>query len=40
MAPFYAWAGMAMQHDLAARFKPAELAHVERWTAAWERRSY
>jgi aminoglycoside phosphotransferase (APT) family kinase protein len=35
MAPFYAWAGMAMQHDLAARFSSAELAHVRRWTAGW-----
>jgi aminoglycoside phosphotransferase (APT) family kinase protein len=40
MAPFYAWAGAAMQHDLAARFSPAELAHVGRWTATWLRRSH
>jgi aminoglycoside phosphotransferase (APT) family kinase protein len=38
MAEFYAWAGLAMQHDLAARFSPAELAHVQRWTAGWQRR--
>jgi len=39
MAPFYAWAGAAMQHDLAHRFGASELAHVRRWTAAWLRRS-
>jgi len=38
MAPFYAWAGMAMQHDLASRFKTAELARIGRWTAGWKRR--
>jgi aminoglycoside phosphotransferase (APT) family kinase protein len=38
MAPFYAWAGAAMQHDLAGRFSPAELAHVDRWTTQWMRR--
>jgi aminoglycoside phosphotransferase (APT) family kinase protein len=35
LAPFYAWAGAAMQHDLASRFSAAQLAHVRRWTAAW-----
>ena len=35
MAPFYAWAGAAMQHDLAGRFSAAELAHVRRWTDSW-----
>jgi len=38
MAPFYAWAGAAMQHDLAGRFSGAELAHVRRWSAGWYRR--
>lgn len=38
MAPFYVWAGTAMHHDLAGRFSQAELAHVQRWTAAWQRR--
>jgi hypothetical protein len=35
MAPFYAWAGTAMEHDLVGRFSAAELAHVRRWTDAW-----
>lgn len=35
IAPFYAWAGAAMLHDLASRFSAAELAHVRRWTAEW-----
>ena len=35
IAPFYAWAGAAMQHDLAGRFSAAELAHVRRWTDEW-----
>jgi aminoglycoside phosphotransferase (APT) family kinase protein len=35
MAPFYAWAGAAMQHDLADRFSASELAHVRRWTHEW-----
>ena len=39
LAPFYAWAGAAMQHDLAGRFSAADLAHVARWTATWLRRS-
>jgi aminoglycoside phosphotransferase (APT) family kinase protein len=38
MAAFYVWAGIAMQHDLAGRFSVGELAHVRRWTAAWQRR--
>jgi aminoglycoside phosphotransferase (APT) family kinase protein len=35
LAPFYAWAGAAMEHDLAGRFSPSELAHVRRWTHRW-----
>jgi aminoglycoside phosphotransferase (APT) family kinase protein len=34
MAPFYAWAGGAMLHDLAGRVGEAELEPVRRWTAA------
>ncbi|MGI9147348.1 MAG: phosphotransferase family protein [Chloroflexota bacterium] len=37
MPSFYAWAGLAMQHDLAGRFGAAELAHVRRWTESWLR---
>jgi hypothetical protein len=36
MAPFYAWAGTAMQHDLAGRFSAATLEPVRRWTAGWQ----
>jgi aminoglycoside phosphotransferase (APT) family kinase protein len=39
MAPFYAWAGGAMLHDLAARHTRAQLEPVERWTRAWRRRA-
>jgi aminoglycoside phosphotransferase (APT) family kinase protein len=39
MPLFYAWAGAAMLHDLSKRNSPAELVHVERWTAAWLRRA-
>jgi len=37
MTLFYAWAGVAMQHDLAGRCSAAELAHVRRWTNRWSR---
>jgi aminoglycoside phosphotransferase (APT) family kinase protein len=39
MAQFYAWAGLAMQHDLTNRVAPSELAHVRHWTATWLRRA-
>jgi aminoglycoside phosphotransferase (APT) family kinase protein len=32
LAPWYAWAGSSMQHDLAERYSTDELAHVRRWT--------
>ena len=34
MAPFYAWAGTVLQHDLAHRYQhaPQELAPARRWT--------
>ena len=37
MAAFYAWAGGAMQRDLAGRYSADELAPVRRWTAQWLR---
>jgi aminoglycoside phosphotransferase (APT) family kinase protein len=37
MAPFYAWAGGAMLHDLIGRVSPAELEPARRWTAQWTR---
>jgi aminoglycoside phosphotransferase (APT) family kinase protein len=37
MAPFYAWAGGAMLHDMGGRLSPAELEPARRWTAHWTR---
>lgn len=37
MAPFYAWAGGAMLHDLDGRVAPAELEPARRFTARWTR---
>jgi aminoglycoside phosphotransferase (APT) family kinase protein len=37
MAPFYAWAGGAMLHDMAGRVPPDELEPARRWTAHWTR---
>jgi aminoglycoside phosphotransferase (APT) family kinase protein len=39
LAPFYAWAGIAMEHDLAHRYTPKRLAHVRRWAERWERKA-
>jgi len=38
MPLFYAWAGTALQQDLAGRYSSAELEPVARWTAGWMRR--
>jgi aminoglycoside phosphotransferase (APT) family kinase protein len=37
MAPFYAWAGGALLHDLGGRVAPIELEPARRWTAQWTR---
>jgi len=37
MAPFYAWAGVVMARDLAAKREPASLARIDLWTAEWTR---
>jgi aminoglycoside phosphotransferase (APT) family kinase protein len=37
MAPFYAWAGAALLHDVARLYSPAQLEPVRRWTDAWRR---
>jgi hypothetical protein len=41
MAPFYAWAGSVMLHDLAHRYQHAlqELAPARRWTNKWKARA-
>lgn len=46
MAPFYAWAGTVLVHDLAAKIgrpgitlQSAELDPARRWTAHWRRRA-
>ncbi len=36
MAPFWAWAGAAMQMDLARKAPPATLARIRRWTDRWK----
>jgi aminoglycoside phosphotransferase (APT) family kinase protein len=45
MAPFYAWAGAVMAHDLAPRvsdpqswWQPRHLEHIQSWTSRWQRR--
>jgi aminoglycoside phosphotransferase (APT) family kinase protein len=38
ITPFYVWAALAMQHDLAKRFSTVELAHIQRWIDAWRQR--
>jgi aminoglycoside phosphotransferase (APT) family kinase protein len=35
LAPWYAWAGSVMQHDLADRHSTHELRHVRQWTQEW-----
>jgi aminoglycoside phosphotransferase (APT) family kinase protein len=46
LAPFFAWAGMAMVHDLSHRvaspdhwFEARHIEHVRRWARRWVRRS-
>jgi aminoglycoside phosphotransferase (APT) family kinase protein len=46
MAPFYAWAGSAMVHDLAPRvanpeswWQPRHLERIQRWAIAWQQRA-
>jgi Ser/Thr protein kinase RdoA (MazF antagonist) len=41
MAPFYAWAGTVLQHDLAERYQdaPQRLAPARRWTNKWRARA-
>jgi hypothetical protein len=36
LAPWYAWAGSVMRHDLAHRYTNDEMVRVQRWTEEWQ----
>jgi hypothetical protein len=39
LAPFHAWAGVAMEGDLAPKRSAAEPASVHAWTKMWTKRA-
>jgi aminoglycoside phosphotransferase (APT) family kinase protein len=39
MAPFYAWAGVVMERDLAQKREPDDLARIHAWATRWKERA-